>query len=117
MKPTYLRAKIFAATLLWGFIPRVEADGGKKGSTHRGGKAESHMSEKGSANTNAQWSADPDHGWLRAEERHEFHPAPASSTNHGNRKGSSQGKKAIRGKQQLKDSVQRKQAPKRAADY
>lgn len=32
-------------------------------------KAEAHMSDKGRANTNAQWSADPEKGWVRAEER------------------------------------------------
>jgi hypothetical protein len=31
------------------------------------------MSERGSANTNAQWSADPERGWVRAEKRHELH--------------------------------------------
>jgi hypothetical protein len=36
----------------------------------RGGKATEHMSTKGSANTNAQWSADPERGWVRADERH-----------------------------------------------
>ena len=29
-----------------------------------------HSSERARANTNAQWSADPDHGWVRADERH-----------------------------------------------
>ena len=35
----------------------------------KGGKAEAHMSDKGRANTNAQWSADPEKGWVRAKER------------------------------------------------
>jgi hypothetical protein len=39
----------------------------------RGGRAKSHMSSKGAANTNAQWSADPERGWVRAEERHQRH--------------------------------------------
>ena len=43
-----------------------------KGS-QRGGQAKSHMSSKGAANTNAQWSADPERGWVRAEERHQRH--------------------------------------------
>jgi hypothetical protein len=38
--------------------------------SQRGGKAAEHMSTKGSVNTNAQWSADPERGWVRAEERH-----------------------------------------------
>ena len=38
----------------------------------KGGKAEAHMSDKGRANTNAQWSADPEKGWVRAEERQQI---------------------------------------------
>ena len=37
--------------------------------TQRGSQANSHMSSKGSANSNAQWSADPERGWVRADER------------------------------------------------
>ena len=50
--------------------PPAHAGQGDKGS-QRGGQAKSHMSAKGAANTNAQWSADPERGWVRAEERHE----------------------------------------------
>lgn len=38
----------------------------------KGGKAEAHMSDKGRANTNAQWSADPEKGWMRAEDRQQL---------------------------------------------
>jgi hypothetical protein len=48
----------------------ADAGQGDKGS-QRGGQAKSHMSSKGAANTNAQWSADPERGWVRAEERHQ----------------------------------------------
>jgi hypothetical protein len=41
--------------------------------SQRGGKVAEHMSTKGSVNTNAQWAADPDQGWVRAEERHKQH--------------------------------------------
>jgi hypothetical protein len=47
-------------------------------SSKRGGEAATHMSPKGQANTNAQWYADPVHGWMRAEERHELHESHAS---------------------------------------
>jgi hypothetical protein len=50
----------------------ANAGQGDKGSQH-GGLAKSHMSSKGSANSNAQWSADPERGWVRAEERHQRH--------------------------------------------
>jgi len=48
----------------------VSAGQGKESSVGRGEKAK--MSAKGKENTNAQWSADPDHGWVRANERHEL---------------------------------------------
>lgn len=50
----------------------ADAGQGDKGS-QSGGQAKSHMSSKGAANTNAQWSADPEKGWVRAEERHQRH--------------------------------------------
>ena len=51
----------------------IAAGPGKNSVSQRGGKAAEHMSSKGSVNTNAQWSADPDQGWVRAEERHKQH--------------------------------------------
>lgn len=41
--------------------------------SQRGGEASTHMSGKGSSNSNAQWSADPERGWIRAEERQQGH--------------------------------------------
>lgn len=45
----------------------------KERTSQRGGKADTHMSVSGQENTNAQWSADPDRGWVRADERHDQH--------------------------------------------
>jgi hypothetical protein len=64
---------VIAAALIVGFGELAEAQGSKSGGPHKGGKAVSHMSSKGIENTNAQWSADPERGWVRAEERHEQH--------------------------------------------
>ena len=50
----------------------ASAGQGKEASVSRGEKAKTKMSDKGKENTNAQWSADPDHGWVRADERHEL---------------------------------------------
>ena len=55
------------------------AAAGKGGVNQRGGKAAEQMSTKGAANTNAQWSADPDHGWVRADERHKLNQKADSS--------------------------------------
>jgi hypothetical protein len=55
-----------------------------------GGQAKSHMSNKGSANTNAQWSADPERGWVRVDERHQEHEESQTKEkpkqNHGKQK-------------------------------
>ena len=51
----------------------ASAGQGKESSVSRGEKAKTKMSDKGKENTNAQWSADPDHGWVRADERHDLH--------------------------------------------
>jgi hypothetical protein len=68
----------------------ANAGQGDKGS-QRGGQANSHMSSKGSANSNAQWSADPERGWVRADERQQRHDeSPAngkSKHNRGKQKG------------------------------
>jgi len=48
----------------------ASAEKGNGPTVNRGDKAK--MSDKGKENTNAQWSADPDHGWVRADERHEL---------------------------------------------
>jgi hypothetical protein len=68
----------------------ANAEPGDKGS-QRGGQAKSHMSSKGSANSNAQWSADPERGWVRAEERQqrrdESQATGKSKQNRGKQKG------------------------------
>jgi hypothetical protein len=56
------------------------ASAGKNSGSQRGGKGAEHMSPKGSANTNAQWSADPERGWVRAEERHKQHEKNGASS-------------------------------------
>ncbi len=69
----------------------AETGQGKGASAQRGGQAKTHMSAKGLTNTNAQWSADPDHGWVRADERHELREqkqgAAKSKQNRGKEKG------------------------------
>jgi hypothetical protein len=54
------------------------------------GQASSHMSSKGSASNNAQWSADPERGWVRADERRgqreESRPTSRTKKNGGKHK-------------------------------
>jgi len=74
------------------------AAAGKGGANKRGGKANEQMSTKGSSNTNAQWSADPDRGWVRAEERHKMHDKTSTSNvakqTGGKQKAKGKGKKS-----------------------
>ena len=65
------------------------SDGGQGkhfGTDHRG-QAARQMSGKGSANTNAQWSADPERGWVRAEERRNAKNMRTPSKGSGDNKG------------------------------
>jgi len=64
---------ILLGALQFGLSGQAAANGqGKKSTHHRGGQANAHLSPKGSANSNAQWSADPTRGWIRADERREL---------------------------------------------
>jgi len=60
------------------------------------------MSAKGKANTNAQWSADPDHGWVRADERHELQARRKSD------EGSKQGREKQKGKADKTEKLTKK---------
>ena len=64
----------------------------------KGGKAEAHMSDKGRANTNAQWSADPEKGWVRAEERQQIRDDKKenSKRHQVNRKGNGSKRKSLK---------------------
>jgi hypothetical protein len=56
------------------------------------------MSTKGASNSNAQWSADPVRGWVRADERQKMQeknaPSAATKQNDGMQKGKGKGKKS-----------------------
>jgi len=82
MKPAKLIVSMIVATALLPNSPiaAMAASAGKQTLSQRGGKAADHVSEKGSANGNPQWSADPEKGWVRAESRHELHEDRHKST-------------------------------------
>ena len=81
-------------------LTNISADAGqeRKNSARRGGQTDAHMSANALVNTNAQWSADPVRGWVRAEERRELR----------NEKQSMKSKKS-RGKSRGKDARETKQ--------
>ena len=91
MKPNKYLAVFSLLNLLAFSLTHSSANAGQsdKGS-NRGGQASSHMSSKGSANSNAQWSADPERGWVRADERqqrqHESQVTGKSKQNRGKQK-------------------------------
>lgn len=68
----YVTSVALLAGLCMLAVPSSGAAPGRGGKSHAGGNAGAHMSSRGSENTNAQWSADPERGWVRADERHEM---------------------------------------------
>ena len=94
MKPAkFFLAVLFACALSTSAADHAMAAGaGKDKGSHRGGKAAEHMSSKGAANSNAQWSADPEKGWVRAAERHDLHQNKAISDEANQPKGKLKGK-------------------------
>jgi hypothetical protein len=82
------------SALLWIHSRPAEAKGqGKPFTSHRGDQAAEHMSSNGSTNGNAQWSADPSRGWVRAEERSKLRkPGTASKPNPDKGKQQAKGK-------------------------
>src|SRR6185503_9120453 len=80
--------------------PTVAAFGAAaaKGSANqRGAKAAEQMSTKGAANTNPQWSADPEHGWIHADrlaKPNDDHNPPKPVKNNEPQKGKPKAKKS-----------------------
>jgi hypothetical protein len=97
-RPRYVFAVISVAALLGNFSAAAFGAAAGKGSVNqRGGRAVEQMSAKGASNTNAQWSADPDRGWVRADERHKLNEKARSSNsvkNNEKQKGKGKGKKS-----------------------
>lgn len=88
---------LLLGALLFGRGGHAEAGSqGKISMAHRGGQANAHMSPKGSVNSNAQWSADPTRGWIRADERHELRKADPPAKNSAD-KGKTKAKEKAKG--------------------
>jgi hypothetical protein len=79
-KPNHLLTILGVTALMGNFAGLAfGAAAGRGVGNQRGGKAAEQMSTKGAINTNAQWSADPDRGWIRADERHKLNQKADSS--------------------------------------
>jgi hypothetical protein len=85
MKPRKFIAAITILNTLTLCVSAYSAAAPKQRTPARGGQAATHMSSKGEDNTNAQWSADPERGWVRAEERHETNQTRQSTKDKKNR--------------------------------
>lgn len=94
MRPTNLFGTlILVSALAANFGELALAAGrGKQAPVQPGGKATNHVSEKGSTNGNAQWSADPEKGWVRAERRHDLHEQRKSTETSRSSKGKGKGR-------------------------
>ena len=71
MKPP--KYSIAAITLAFTISTVGAVSAGKNDANQHGGKGAEQRSSKGSFNANSQWSADPEKGWVRADERHKQH--------------------------------------------
>lgn len=70
MQRTSYVSVLTIANMLLASITGSVVVGQEKDSSEPSGRASPHASSKGTTNGNAQWSADPDRGWVRADERH-----------------------------------------------
>ncbi len=72
------------------------AAAGKGSVNQHGARAAAQMRAKGASNNNAQWSADPVRGWVRADERQKMQeknaPSAATKQKDGTQKGRGKGK-------------------------
>jgi hypothetical protein len=66
------------------------AAAGKHADGRGQGKAAEQMGNKGATNPSAQWSADPERGWVRSDDRHQ---AKNDATRDNRNKGKARGKK------------------------
>lgn len=82
MRPAKVIVSMILASALVpnGLTMEIASAAGKQIGSERGGKAANHVSERGSTNGNAQWSADPERGWIRAENRQGLHEQSHKST-------------------------------------
>ncbi len=78
---------ILTALLISAGSRAAAKDQSKYLTNHRDDKTATQMSSKRAANHNAQWSADPTRGWVRAAERQELRkPSVAANRDKAKRK-------------------------------
>ena len=66
------------------------AAAGKRADGRGHGKAAEQMANKGATNPSAQWSADPERGWVRFDDGHQ---AKSDASRENRNKGKARGKK------------------------
>ena len=72
---------LFLSALTFGMTnsPPAAAEG-KEDKPKRGDQTDARLSVKVLDNTNAEWSADPERGWVRTDERRKLHDQSQSKT-------------------------------------
>ena len=79
-RASYLSVLAITILLLTSVTGSMVAAGQGKNSYNEGGGPSAHGGNKGSADNNTQWSADPDQGWVRSQQNHSRQDRPKSST-------------------------------------
>ena len=79
-RASYLSVLAITILLLTSVTGSMVAAGQGKDSYNKRGGPSTHGGSKGTANNNAQWSADPEQGWVRSHQRHSMQDRHKSST-------------------------------------
>lgn len=91
VRQTGLLGAVVITLTLANFIDCAHAAAAGKRADGRGqGKAAEQMGNKVATNPSAQWSADPERGWVRSDDRHQ---AKSDATRENRNKGKARGKK------------------------
>lgn len=96
LRPTHVWSVVILIAVLVDYNGIAFGAAAGKGTANQRGANAAQMSTKGASNSNAQWSADPVRGWVRADERHKMQEKTSDATkqNDGMQKGKGKGKKS-----------------------
>jgi hypothetical protein len=79
-RATYLPVLAITILLLTSVTGSTVAAGQRKNSYKERGGPSTHGGNKGTANNDAQWSADPEQGWVRSHQNHSMQDRNKSTT-------------------------------------
>ncbi len=79
-RASYLSALAITILLLTSVTGSTVAAGQGKSTHNERGARSTHGGSKGTANNDAQWSADPEQGWVRSHQNHSMQDRNKSTT-------------------------------------